>query len=192
MGTGRKYNAARDVLARQTAAETGVILMDLSFRPIAIDRGATSILSALSHERFPDTANPDPTEAASRDIQELMRHAEPDGPESMKLRFHVGAFAYTGHTYLIEQSGSREKLMVFHLKRDLLESDRLAQVASRYHLTDREQEALRGIAMGLTNKELAQRMNIAPNTVKTFLRLVMVKMGVARRTGVVAKLLEHI
>ena len=58
--------------------------------------------------------------------------------------------------------------------------------------TEREQEALRGIAMGLTNKELAQRMNIAPNTVKTFLRLVMVKMGVARRTGVVAKLLEHI
>jgi len=31
-----------------------LILMDLSFRPIAIDRGATSILAALSHERqFP-------------------------------------------------------------------------------------------------------------------------------------------
>jgi DNA-binding NarL/FixJ family response regulator len=139
-----------------------------------------------------DSAVPDPMEAAYQDIQELMRHAEPDGPDSMKLRFNVGAFVYTGHTYVVEQSVDREKLMVFYLKRDLFKSDRLAQVASRYHLTDREQELLRGIAMGLTNKELAQQMNIAPNTVKSFLRLVMIKMGVARRTGVVAKLLEHI
>jgi DNA-binding CsgD family transcriptional regulator len=193
MGTGRKHNSAREALARQTAAEAGVILMDLSFRPIAVDRGATSILAALSHERrWPDNVDPGHPEATSREIQELMRHAEPDGPESMKFRFHLGSFTYTGHTYLVEQSAGRDKLMVFHLRRDLIEGDRLAQVASRYHLTDREQEALRGIAMGLTNKELALRMNIAPNTVKTFLRLVMVKMGVARRTGVVAKLLEHL
>ena len=45
--------------------------------------------------------------------------------------------------------------------------------------------------MGLTNKQLAQQLNITPNTVKAFLRLVMVKMGVARRSGVVVKLLEH-
>ena len=192
MSGGRKFNVTREALVRQTAAETGVILMDLSFRPLALDRGATSILAALARERrWQDPTDQDPAIAVSREIQALMQHAEPDGPESMKLRIHVGAFDYTGNTYLVQQSAAREKLMVLHLKRDAAESDRLAQVSSRYHLTEREQEVLRGIAMGLTNKQLAEQLHITPNTVKTFLRLVMVKMGVARRSGVVVKLLEN-
>ena len=44
--------------------------------------------------------------------------------------------------------------------------------------------------LGLTSKEVAIRMNISPNTVKAFLRLVMGKMGVTTRAGIVAKLLE--
>jgi DNA-binding CsgD family transcriptional regulator len=44
--------------------------------------------------------------------------------------------------------------------------------------------------MGLATKELATRLNISPNTVKAFLRLVMIKMGVATRGEMFAKLLE--
>jgi len=58
-------------------------------------------------------------------------------------------------------------------------------------LTDREHEVLKEIAAGLTSKEVAQRMNISPNTVKVFLRMIMMKMGVSTRSGVIAKLLEH-
>lgn len=192
MSVGRKYNTSREGPVKQPAAETGVIIMDLSFRPLAIDRGASSILAALSRDRlWPSLADQDSAMELSRNIHEIMRHAEPDGPESMKLHIRVGVFDYTGNTYLVQQNAAREKLLVLHLKRDAEETDRLAQVSARYHLTDREQEVLRGIAMGLTNKQLAQQLNITPNTVKAFLRLVMVKMGVARRSGVVVKLLEH-
>ena len=193
MSAGRRFNSSRETLGRLTAAESGVIVMDLSHHPLAIDRGATSILSALSRDRrWPDAPDQDPNVEVSRNIQDLMRRAQPDGPESMKLHFQAGAFAYTGNTYLVQQNAARERLMVLHLKRDAdPESDRLARVSSRYHLTEREQEVLKGIAMGLTNKQLAQQLNITPNTVKTFLRLVMVKMGVSRRSGVVVKLLEH-
>jgi len=38
---------------------------------------------------------------------------------------------------------------------------------------------------GFTSKEIAQRMNISPNTVKAFIRLVMVKMGASTRSGIV-------
>jgi DNA-binding CsgD family transcriptional regulator len=169
-----------------------MILMDLSFEPLAIDRGATSILAAWSRDRrVQDTSDPPPYSVAG-DVRDLMRCAVPDAPDSMRVSFIAGGFAYAGRTYLVEPQGARPLLIVLHLRRDASESDPLAHVSARYHLTDRERETLRGIAMGLTNKELAQRMNIAPNTVKTFLRLVMVKMGVSRRTGVVAKLLEHI
>ena len=68
--------------------------------------------------------------------------------------------------------------------------DAVHQVGVEYSLTDREQEALIGVAMGLTSKELAVRMKISPNTVKAFLRLIMVKMGATTRAGIVGRLLD--
>ena len=62
--------------------------------------------------------------------------------------------------------------------------------AARFQLTDREIEAVQHLADGLTSKEIAQRMNISPNTVKVFLRLVMLKMGVTTRSGVIGKLMS--
>jgi DNA-binding CsgD family transcriptional regulator len=43
------------------------------------------------------------------------------------------------------------------------------------------------LLQGLTSKEIAARMSISPNTVKAFLRLVMVKMGVSTRSGIVGR-----
>ena len=45
--------------------------------------------------------------------------------------------------------------------------------------------------MGLSTKGLAREMNISPNTVNAFLRLIMIKMGVTTRAGVVGKVLEQ-
>jgi DNA-binding CsgD family transcriptional regulator len=44
------------------------------------------------------------------------------------------------------------------------------------------------LIQGLTSKEIAVRMNISPNTVKAFLRLVMVKMKVSTRSGIAGKI----
>jgi len=65
---------------------------------------------------------------------------------------------------------------------------RLAEICTRYGLTPREQETVMLLFEGLTSKEIADRMNISPNTVKAFLRLVMVKMGVSTRSGIVGKI----
>jgi DNA-binding CsgD family transcriptional regulator len=64
-------------------------------------------------------------------------------------------------------------------------------VAREHNLTDRERDILLGIAAGLTTKEMAARMNVSPNTVKSFIRLVMVKTLVSSRTELLAKLLDH-
>jgi DNA-binding CsgD family transcriptional regulator len=40
---------------------------------------------------------------------------------------------------------------------------------------------------GLTSKQIADRMTISTNTVKAFLRLIMIKMGVSTRAGIVGK-----
>ena len=39
------------------------------------------------------------------------------------------------------------------------------------------------------SKEIADRMTVSPNTVKAFLRLVMIKMGVSSRSAIMAKII---
>lgn len=75
--------------------------------------------------------------------------------------------------------------------RGLRSSEAIYKVAAEFNLTEREREALSGISLGLTIKELAKQMKISPHTVKAYLRVIMVKMGVSTRAAIVAKILEH-
>ncbi|PYM61035.1 MAG: DNA-binding response regulator, partial [Candidatus Rokuibacteriota bacterium] len=59
----------------------------------------------------------------------------------------------------------------------------------QFNLTRREREALESLLQGLSNKEIASRMNVSPNTVKAFLRLIMLKMEVTSRAAIVAKIM---
>jgi len=63
-----------------------------------------------------------------------------------------------------------------------------SELFERFSLTQRECETVEYLLQGLTSKEIAARMKISPNTVKAFLRLVMVKMKVSTRSGIAGKL----
>jgi len=65
----------------------------------------------------------------------------------------------------------------------------LPEVSQRFNLTQRERDVLEYLLQGLDSKAIANRMNISPNTVKTFLRLIMTKTGVSSRSAVVAKII---
>jgi len=62
----------------------------------------------------------------------------------------------------------------------------LAALAS-LGVTAREQEMLAALADGLTNKEIARRFNVSPNTVKTHVSSLYEKLEVSRRTQAVQK-----
>jgi len=64
----------------------------------------------------------------------------------------------------------------------------LAEISEQFDLTQRERETIEFLLQGLTSKEIAIRMKISPNTVKAFLRLVMVKMQVSTRSGIAGKI----
>lgn len=57
-------------------------------------------------------------------------------------------------------------------------------------VTDRELETLRHLADGLTNKEIARKLDISPNTVKTHLARLYEKLEVSRRTQAIQKAKE--
>jgi DNA-binding NarL/FixJ family response regulator len=52
----------------------------------------------------------------------------------------------------------------------------------RIRLTEREQEVLREMAIGRTNKEIARSLNVALTTVKSHVRSILDKLGVESRT----------
>ncbi len=58
-----------------------------------------------------------------------------------------------------------------------------------YGLSVREEQVLRLVLTGLSNKQIAEQMGISPNTVKAFLRLIMTKMEVSSRFAILGKLL---
>jgi DNA-binding CsgD family transcriptional regulator len=81
------------------------------------------------------------------------------------------------------------KLTIVIIERKSHESVTIAEISERFGLTAREQETVQFLREGFTSKEIAQRMKISPNTVKAFIRLVMVKMGASTRSGIVGKIL---
>jgi DNA-binding NarL/FixJ family response regulator len=60
--------------------------------------------------------------------------------------------------------------------------DAATAVASRSSLTDRHLDVLRLVARGLSNKEIAQSLDLAPETVKTHLARVQTILGAKNRT----------
>ena len=74
------------------------------------------------------------------------------------------------------------------LERASNEAITIAELSERFGLTVREQETVKYLLEGLTSKEIAERMKISPNTVKAFIRLVMVKLNVSTRSGIIGKI----
>ena len=169
--------------------DLGMILMDLSLRPIASDRGAAAILNDLETSSMQYA----PGFSIPPEVEKAMRESKPGDLGNFRWRIRRGRREYKCRAFLLKpHDGSLPReLVVLHLEGDWSPADSLSELSTEYRLTSREQEVLRGIAMGLTGKELADRMNIRPSTVKSFIRMIMIKLGARTRGAILAKLLEY-
>lgn len=169
--------------------DAGLIVLDSSLRLIAADEGALSIL------RDPNQDHSKPADLSVRLPQYILDTLNTRGDtdiSGMKIPFRMGKQRYICRVFVVTAlNGARgEPNLALHLQRELSLSNAIEAVAVKYHLSDREQQALKGIASALSAKEIAQQMGISHNTVKSFLRILMIKMGVGSRAGIVSKLFE--
>lgn len=58
-------------------------------------------------------------------------------------------------------------------------------------LSEREQDVLKQMALGYTNKEIAEKMMVSPETVKTHVANILAKLGLAHRMQAVIYALKH-
>jgi len=99
-----------------------------------------------------------------------------------------GRRRYQCTRYVLNMQGLQaSKMVVILMERTGSPDVTMQQLCNGLHLTEREQETVGLLVRGLTSKEIAQHMGISPNTVKSFLRLVMTKAGVSTRTGLIGR-----
>lgn len=172
----------------QAVAPEGIIVVDLSFRPVALDGGGEAILNHFNQAH--------PRRSALTELPlELEQKLRAEGPAYLTastLLVTAGNRQYQCRVFFMKpQDGTiGQPLLAIHIRRERSVMDAVERISRTYHLTTREQETLAEIAMGFTTRQVAKRMNISPNTVNAFLRLIMVKMGVTTRAGVLGKLLD--
>ena len=170
--------------------EVGIVLLNESLKIVACDRGAAVLLSSVEPTDGVDVSSL----RVPREILEELRERKSTGKTSGELQFRVGANDYLCRAYPLEtRSGCLTELsfLALHLQRVAGAQEAIQAAIASYHLTEREEQTLKGILMGLSSKEVADQMRISPNTVKAFTRLIMIKLGVATRWGIIAKTLGN-
>lgn len=174
--------------AQRTApSSAGLLLLDSRLNPIFVNRAAAQI---FSYPQDP-AALKDIHTFLARKIRSSLPFKEASGQPQFPNEFRSGRRLYScrlfqGHS---TTKGNGGPVLAVLLERGSANAISLRQISERFRLTTREQEVLELLLEGLTSKEIAVRMNISPNTVKAFLRLIMIKMGVSTRSGIVGKAL---
>jgi DNA-binding CsgD family transcriptional regulator len=159
--------------------------LNSNLNPIFFNRAAAEILSyphkVETHKNFDDyLANRVRTNLVSGESSSVPR---------VVSDFQSGRRLYQCRTYRVNalaQGDARCSLAII-LERGPSGSASIAQVSEKFRLSTRGREVLPHLLNGLTTKEIASGMDISPNTVKVFLRMIMVKMGVSTRSGIVGK-----
>jgi DNA-binding CsgD family transcriptional regulator len=175
----------RTVVSMATS-EPGFMLLDEHCQPIAFNPAAVQILA------FP--TKPDQIKQANIFLKDkigssLLNRQAKRGLEFVR-EFRSGGRLYACRAFRLDCNGPvRPGLAVaLLLERHTSGSDALSELTRQFNLTEREAEIVSLLLAGLTSKEIACRMNISSNTVKAFLHLVMLKMGVSTRSGIIGKI----
>jgi DNA-binding CsgD family transcriptional regulator len=167
---------------------SGVLLCDADLNLIGSDAGAQII---FGHQGAGGNGHATPFLPTL--ILEQMRAGRAQTPIAETLSIQIGQHSYRCRLYPIQTTHAElaPALIAVHLDpAPVHDNDPVDRIIAEYRLTLREIQALRGIALGLTTKELAHRMQISPNTVKSFIRLITVKMGVSSRAEIMVRLLR--
>jgi DNA-binding CsgD family transcriptional regulator len=168
----------------------GVLLLTESIGGIGYNWEAIRILA------FP--TNPERIEHIQRFLAKRVRATLASQRSTDTLQF-VGEFRSGQRTYIChvldlcstdlraEEKGAATVLVLQRQSSTTLSLKRRAR--NEFRLSQRECETVELLLEGMTTKEIAAAMNISPNTVKSFVRLIMTKLNVSTRPGIIGKIL---
>jgi DNA-binding CsgD family transcriptional regulator len=167
----------------------GFLLVDERLSPFYVNDEAVKI---LTYPRNSHTARAS-QKLLIQKIQALFAKVDTREPFLTVKPVESGRRTYLCRPFPISRSPdeSHQPAIALLIERNSRSGD-LLQLAEEFNLTQRERETVQLLAQGLTTKEIAARMGISPNTVKAFMRLVMIKTGTTTRSGIIGRFLRGI
>jgi DNA-binding CsgD family transcriptional regulator len=173
--------------APSSTTAAGFLLLDSSLNPISFNAEATQILSYP--ENVAGLQRPDVFLAAKIHSTLLNRPGFGDAP--FVAEFRSGRRRYFCRAFVVDTQAKEpgQPSIAVLLERGPSGLVPLRRVIGQFNLTPREREVLEYLLQGMSSKAIADRMGLSPNTVKTFLRLIMIKMGVTSRSAIVSKII---
>jgi len=167
-----------------TPAAAGFILVDAEWKLIYANPEAKRILTyPKAPRRFELAWTP-----LQKNIFPALAKQNSSSSSTSQAEFISGRRKYVSRSFpLAKPQNGRPAVAAIAvlLERGGSGSYAVADVSERFHLTKRERAVVEFLIQGFTNKEIAGRMNISPNTVRAFVRMVMIKLGVSTRSGIV-------
>lgn len=169
----------------------GVLLLDASLRPIYASEEALAILA------YPGV--PPKNKGFGNFLQSMIRSLLPSNgdhngfsPSKFPNEVASGKRSYQLRAFSVKSNLGTERgpAIALLLERNHRGALNLESVAREFRLTQRERETVELLIQDLSTKQIASRMDISPNTVKAFLRSVMIKVGAQNRTGIIGKILQ--
>jgi PAS domain S-box-containing protein len=169
-----------------------VALLDEQRRVVAVNEAAVRLLGAereqLIGRSLREFVKPAERELTDQEWQKFLRSGEYNGsrdlvkPDGIELPIDFAA-------RLADIDGRRLAIYVAMPSRQQ-EPPAVVDGAARLGLTDREREVVTLIAMGLDTGDIAARLHISPETVRTHVRNAMGKLDVHTRAQLVAVVLS--
>jgi len=191
--TNKKISVAKAVASVPTKEESppktaaGFLLLDSSLRPAWFNAEAINIIDYPDKQT--DLTGSEVLLAAK--VRSRLVSQEARSESSFVAEFRSGRRRYFCRAFVVDscdRDASHPCIAVL-LERGPSGLVPLSRVSGQFNLTQREQEALEYVLQGLSSKAIANRMSISPNTVKAYIRMIMIKTGASSRSAMVSKII---
>lgn len=166
----------------------GFLLLDTAFRPLYANQEA---LAALAFPADPAKNNGLGDFVENR-VRSLFALSSGSRPLTCRDSFASGRRCYQLRMFSVRSPVVADLKPGFAilLERNHKPGIDLSVLLARFRMTPREVETVDHLVHGFNTRQIADRMCISPNTVKAFLRSIMMKMGTDNRAGIIAKILH--
>ena len=85
--------------------------------------------------------------------------------------------------------GQKSNSYIFIIQRLIPEDLNLLKISRMYQLSQREQQIIKLLLKGEGNKQIAFSLGLSSNTIKSYMKILMRKLGVQNRSGLIAAIL---
>jgi DNA-binding CsgD family transcriptional regulator len=169
-------------------SSVGMLLLDSSLKPIYANSEALHVLAYPTDPRMIRV----PLDYLDKRVRPWFRDDFTSRSRVLLSEFQSGNRRYLCRAFALDSvcQNSLHPSIALLIERGDRISQEVSRISEQHHLTIRERETLTWLMRGLTSKEIANRMEVSPNTVKAFLRLIMLKMSVTTRSAILGKILE--